>query len=55
MESGQGRPHPKVRDLEKRGGHVGAWENDAPHRGSLRWEPFLRLGNSQEASVAGGE
>lgn len=35
-ESDQGKPRPKVRDLEKRNGHVGIWEKSAPHQRSLR-------------------
>ena len=46
-ESGQGRPHPQVRDLEKRGGHAGAGEKNGPHGGSLRQKHFLGLRNSQ--------
>lgn len=54
MESGQERPHPKVRVPEKKGDRVGVWEKSTPHRGSLRWERFLCSRNSQGASVQDG-
>lgn len=54
VESGQERPHPKVRVPEKKGDRVGVWEKSTPHRGSLRWERFLCSRNSQGASVQDG-